>query len=116
MALHIILLHFTRLSILKWMLNNTLNQKIERKFGKFLLSELNLAIGQEIQNQGAALGHGGAVGAARWTHVPTRRAAIKQCIAFDGHDEIDLPLGMCVVRAGHVLHIDHVDRETVQVV
>ena len=81
----------------------------------FLFSKFNFAVRQEIQNQGAAVAHGRAVGAAGWADEPTCRASIKQRVAFDGHDEVDLALWMHMVWAGHVFHVDHVDGEAVQI-
>jgi hypothetical protein len=46
---------------------------------------------------------------------PAGRAAVEAGVAVDGHHEVDLAVRMHVVRAGDVLHVDDIDRESMKV-
>ena len=47
-------------------------------------------------------------------HQPARCATVKLRLSFERHDEIDLAIGVRVMRSGDVFHVHNVDRKTVQ--
>lgn len=47
---------------------------------------------------------------------PAGGPSVEAGLALDRHDQVDLAIGMGVVRAGDIVHVDHVDRKAVQVV
>ena len=72
--------------------------------------------GQQVQHQGAALRHGGAVGRARSVNQPARAMAVEAGVAGERHDHVDLAVGVGVVRPRQVVHVDHVHGTAAQVV
>lgn len=60
---------------------------------------------------GGAAGDGGVVGAARRVDAPAGTDAVEGRRALQRQDQVDLALGMAVVRADFVGHADHIDGE-----
>src|SRR5690606_21426785 len=63
--------------------------------------ELDGAVGQEVQHAGPAAGDRGMVRAAGPVHQPAGAAPVELRAVFQRHDEIDLAVGMTMVRADH---------------
>ena len=73
--------------------------------------KLDLPLGQEVEDVGGGAGDGGVVGAARRVDAPAGADAVEGRRALQRQDQVDLALGVAMMRADLVGHADHVDGE-----
>src|SRR5690554_346637 len=78
-----------------------------------LAGEFDGAFGQQIEHQSAPALYRGVMGAAGRIDLPAGRGAVEaRLAAVLRHNEVDLAVGVGMVRAARVVHIYDVDRET----
>src|SRR5471032_470277 len=78
------------------------------------MSPFDLALGQQIQNHGAAGTHRGAMPRARSIHQPARSMAVELGFRRHRHDHVDFPGGMTMMVTDEVGDIDHVHAESMR--
>src|SRR5712691_7793039 len=89
-------------------------QRRAPRWGGGLLRELDRAPRLEIEHERAPVAHGRAVRAVRAVHHTARAAAVEFRRGAERHDQVDLAVGMPVVRALDVAHLHDVHAEAVR--